>query len=161
MGAVFMAGCHSSNIRTSISRNATPSELREYRVAVISSAQTPESIAFSDMLTTELLPLGFRVIERNRLAAILAEQQMSISGIIERADYEVLGKIAELDAVFIFMAKYNGETIGACVLKLVDVKTGEVLLSTTYDKSLSKDNQGLPMSRVVRNISDSISGYLR
>ncbi len=159
--ALMCSGCQSATVITSSATGVDLNLVRKYKVAIISNTQTSESIAFSDLLTTELLPLGFRIIERNRIAAILEEQKMSISGVIEKSNYEVLGQIAHLDAVFVFIAKYNGETMDTCVLKLIDLKTGEVLISTSYNQSQARSELDRDMPNVAKKIAVSIANKLK
>lgn len=153
---VALAGCATGDIVTNVSSGFSPEDLKSTRVAIVSGLKSPESIAFSDMLATEMLGLGFRVIERNRIEAALEEQKLSLSGILERSDYGALGKIANLDAMFIFLAKYDGQKIDSCILKLIDIKTGEVLLSTNYDSSRGED-----MRHTVASIARSMENQLR
>ena len=147
----LLSGCTSTRVITNISSGKTLDSFDKYTIAVVSSLRTPESIAFSDMLSTELLGLGFHVIERNRIEAALEEQKLSLSGVLEKSNYDTLGKIANLDGIFIFLAKYDGKQVDSCILKLIDVKTGELLLSTNY-----KAAHGSEMIGVAEKISASI-----
>ncbi|OIN99599.1 MAG: hypothetical protein AUJ51_12250 [Elusimicrobia bacterium CG1_02_56_21] len=108
------------------------------------------------MLSIELLRLNFRVIERNRIEAALEEQKLSLSGVLEKSNYDALGEIANLDGIFMFLAKYDGKRIDSCILKLIDVETGEVLLGTNY-----KASQGSDMANVVSSIARSIDTQLQ
>ena len=65
---IVSAGCaYDRHVKTHMSPQFNPNTIPEMRVSVVASSQTLVSMAFADMLTADMLGLGFRVIERNRL----------------------------------------------------------------------------------------------
>ncbi len=157
---VVSAGCaYDRHVKTHMSPHFEPNAIPEMRVSVVASSQTLVSMAFADMLTADMLGLGFRVIERNRLETILQEQKLSLSGMLENSQYEVIGKLANLDALFIFIAKHTGGAIDSCVVKLVDLKSGEILLATSYTRPSPKTTTA--RKKTMMGVSTTIVNSIR
>lgn len=88
------------------------------------SEDSPNDIKMSDLLTTELISFGFNIIERNQLNRILKEQGFTLSGFLESENREIVGKIANIDGIFIVSESDNRINI-----KLLDLATGIIILS--------------------------------
>lgn len=104
--------------------------------------------AVSDALGANLLDSGFRIIERTYLNKIIEEQGLSISGLTTSIDYKKIGQISNVDFLLTgtVIANYRESAffygglgganksieISGVTARIVDVKTGEVVLSATY-----------------------------
>ncbi len=114
--------------------------------------------AASDILITELVKSGkFMVVERGRLAKIMEEQKLQVSGAIEPATAVKVGKILGLEAIVIgVVSQFGVTTEGADYLitqhkrqraevtvevRVVDVETGEILLADS-GKGVTKKKWG-------------------
>jgi curli biogenesis system outer membrane secretion channel CsgG len=73
------------------------------RVAVIDfsdAAYSPNSGSLvSDLFVKYMLKTGYNVVERNELAAILREHQLSVQGILNGEQVKEFGKISGVDAI--------------------------------------------------------------
>ena len=119
----------------------------EYRAAQIGNI-------IGDMLTTALVKMGLEVIERSQLEAVLREQQLARSGIIDPATAVEMGKILGVDYILggritEFGIRDESQlggviaqfSVGVRVrqstarvkadVRLIDVRTGRILMAET------------------------------
>ncbi len=75
---------------------------------------------------------GFEVVDRNRLAAILREQRLSASGLVDPQTVRQLGKIAGVEALALGSLTAFGETVHVTV-KIIDVDTAKMIGSSRAD----------------------------
>jgi curli biogenesis system outer membrane secretion channel CsgG len=122
----------------------------------------------SDMFTTELLRVPrFRVVERGQLKRILDEQDLSLSQLLAKKTAQEIGQLLGVEAVVLGnVAEFNwGVTCvpGVCgcgysySMRMVDTKTGTVLLSTQVSEHVGGDTR--PVERChqsVRNVVGKI-----
>jgi hypothetical protein len=84
----------------------------------------------TDLMSTELLKLGFDMIERSRLGTVINELKLSNSGLIDDATRRKLGSILGVEAVFIGTIS-GGEKFYQLKehlnVKFIDVENGKVL----------------------------------
>jgi len=97
--------------------------------------------AVSDSLAAKLLLSDLQVIERARLEQILAEQGLTLSGVLENQQ-SIIGKVKNIDAIIIGTANSSydfGSNVVSAVARMVDIKSGEVVLATSVtEKSMAK-----------------------
>lgn len=119
----------------------------EYRTAQLGNV-------IGDMLTTALVKMGLEVVERTQLEAVLREQQLARSGIVDPATAVEMGKILGVDYILGgritefgirdesqlggVIAQYS---VGVRVkrstarvradVRLIDVRTGRILMAET------------------------------
>jgi len=108
---------------------------------------------FPRALITELLDIGFEVIERTQLEKVLGETVLEQKGltkserqnkskegqkgrdisILDKNSIEELGKLLGVDALLVtyIIPNYDGN-IDKATFRLVDIKTGKVMFSTTF-----------------------------
>lgn len=119
----------------------------EYRTAQLGNV-------IGDMLTTALVKMGLEVIERSQLEAVLREQQLARSGIIDPATAVEMGKILGVDYILggritEFGIRDESQlggviaqfSVGVRVkrstarvkadVRLIDVRTGRILMADT------------------------------
>ena len=92
-------------------------------------------IAVSDVMGTELLDSPFTVVERSYLDRILQEQGLSVAGITETTNYKQIGSLAGVDYLLVgnvAVRSARWQRITGATARVIDVKTGEVLISSTY-----------------------------
>lgn len=75
---------------------------------------------------------GFRVIDRTHLKAILQENKLASTGIIDPATARQLGKIAGVDSLVTGSITVLGDSVRLS-LKVLDVSTAEVLAMSSVD----------------------------
>jgi hypothetical protein len=132
---------------------------------VVLLGETSAANFLADALSTDLLGLGFHIVERSRLVTVLHEHNLSLTRLTEKGDYVRLGKLTDIDAVFLvsgILSEYGD--ISAANVQLVDLKTGELIMSTTFsqpagDKPANAGHDSLTTN--VRIIAGSIRDAVR
>jgi curli biogenesis system outer membrane secretion channel CsgG len=154
---------------------------------VVSSIPGADPHTFQTMLETQLIKTNkFTVIERDRLAQILQEQGLSEMGLtsdgndlggIMGVDYLVYGSITKLGSAksstsFGALGAGGSTTEMAVDIRIVDTKTGEVILADTVENSIkaggsmqvlgmsSSSSKGDPLSDVQRLGARGIVGVI-
>jgi TolB-like protein len=85
--------------------------------------------AFQDQLTTVLVETGkFQVIDRKGLKALLEEQKLSLTGLVDTGQMIQAGKLIGVQGFFFGSLDVSKERI-IFTLKLVNVETGAIILS--------------------------------
>lgn len=95
----------------------------------------PESV---DVFSMELFDTGINVIDRTLLDKVLSEQKLSLSGLMEKQDYQKIGKLVNADAILwgsISLVKQIGQRRGEISVRLIDVGTGTVIYTSIGEKS--------------------------
>ena len=115
----------------------------------------------SDMLTTALVKSGrFRVIEREQLAHVMAEQHLGSSSVVTPQTAAQLGKVLGVSAIvygavteFGYKKEESGGTISkvplgagykkaearvGCDVRIIDTSTAEILAAESYGEGESK-----------------------
>jgi hypothetical protein len=133
------------------------------RVAVI--GETPAATFFADALSTELLGMGFHIVERARLVTALREHGLVLTRLVDRGDYVRLGRLTDIDAIFLVsgILSEHGD-FSAVNVQLVDLTNGDILMSTTFsqptgDKPVNLGHDALTSN--VKIITTSIRDALR
>ena len=124
------------------------------RIAIIpfTAKNTEMGYAVAESLSANLLHSRFTVIERTQLDKLLAEQGLSLTGVLEDQQ-SIVGKIKGIDAIIVgsatisngFAGLSNGgyrDYISNCSAKLIDVATGEILFAVTYTSSRPRNLHG-------------------
>ena len=91
--------------------------------------------AVSDVMGTDLLDSPFTIIERSYLAQILQEQGYALSGITDNPNYKQIGDLSGVDYLLVgnvAVRSARWQRITSATARVIDVKTGEVLISATY-----------------------------
>ncbi len=132
-----------------------PQRLRSIqRIAVIpfTANNTDIGNAVAESLSANLLNSRFTVMERTQLDKLLAEQGLSLTGVLQ--DHQsIIGKIKGIDAIIVgsatisngFAGLLNGgyrDYISNCSARLIDVTTGEILFAATYSSSKPRNQHG-------------------
>jgi hypothetical protein len=94
--ATFLSSC----ITPQIAVNSHADFSRIHRVAVATFGGAGGDVA-ADVFTQDLLEHGADVVERQRLDAVLAEQNMAGQNILDPATVKKIGKILGVDAIFV------------------------------------------------------------
>jgi TolB-like protein len=95
----------------------------------------PES---ADVFAVELFNTGIKIIDRTLLDKILSEQKLSLSGVVEKQDYQKIGKMLSADVILsgaISLLKRIGKRRGEISVRLIDVETGAVIYSSIAEES--------------------------
>ena len=95
--SALLTGC-ATNMQVAVNPKANFAAVK--RVAVISFAG-PQGDAAADAMTQYLVGYGADVVERQRLQAVLNEQQMGASGTLDPSTVRKVGKILGVDALIV------------------------------------------------------------
>ena len=96
LAAMGISGCAAPEVAV----NAHADFSRIHRVAVASFGG-PDGDVAADLLTQDLLQHGADVVERQRLDAVLQEQNMAQQNLLDPATVKKIGKILGVDAIFV------------------------------------------------------------
>ena len=97
-----------------------------------SAAEIGESL--SEQLEIELVNLRrFKVVERRRMKAILKEQKLSLTGIIDDSKAIEMGKVLGVDVIALGSVNIDNEAL--LNVRLVDTETGEIIVATSAKNS--------------------------
>jgi TolB-like protein len=105
----------------------------------------PIGVAVSDVTAANLLGSPFSVIERSYLSQVLQEQGYSVTGITENPNLEEIGKLSGVDYLLVgnvTILSQRRRWIIEATARIVDVKTGEIVLAVLYKPR--SDNDMLP-----------------
>ena len=86
----------------------------------------------------ELMDAGVNVIDRTLLDKVLDEQKLSLSGLMEKQDYQKIGKLVNADVILwgsLSLVKQIGKRSGKIALRLIDVGKGTVVYTSVGEKS--------------------------
>jgi len=147
-----LSSCVPPAITTNANPNYNKAKIKSITVLDISE---PQNI-FADILATEMLGLGYKLIERSQLNKLLSEQKLSLGGILKNQDYYKIGEITNIDAIVLVSAKIEKNMIMYAVVKMIDISTGEVICSTNYER---RDNYTF-INTVAKHIVKDISSKL-
>lgn len=108
---------------------------------------------FTFLLNTVFLSFRHDIMERSNLEKVIKEQNISLSGLLQSEDYNVIGKLANIDAIVLCSYDYlQGSSI-----TMISVRTGQIIYTVS-----SLHGYGTDMSNVVYDIAWAMSeGYKR
>jgi hypothetical protein len=93
---VLLSGCVTAEVAFNVHADFS----RIHRVAVVTFGGSGGDVA-ADLLTQDLLEHGADVVERQRLEAILKEQNLAGQNVLDPATVKKVGKILGVDALFV------------------------------------------------------------
>jgi hypothetical protein len=110
---------------------------RSYMYVLLGNSVDNLGASYSFMLERELLDVGvYRIIERNQLDQVLAEQKFSKSDMIDAETATEIGRLAGVDSVVLveFITEFTwfllyAQKSALGVAKMIEVSTGEVVWS--------------------------------
>ncbi len=166
LALVLVSGCWAQEPTRSRKRIAVLSfdPPMEYRTAQLGNI-------IGDMLTTALVKMGLEVVERSQLEAVLREQQLVRSGIIDPATAVEMGKILGVDYILggritEFGIRDESQlggviaqfSVGVRVrqstarvkadVRLIDVRTGRILMAETGEGRETRNDLTLVGARL-------------
>jgi PBP1b-binding outer membrane lipoprotein LpoB len=122
----------SSGFRPSHGREIPPGIPK--RIAVLITGETPLDVQASDQFSAGLLRIGFDVVERRQIQAVLAEVQFQQSGLVTEEGAIEIGKLLNVQGVFIGSVTGGSGPMSVNThlnIKLVEVKSGKAIWSVS------------------------------
>jgi len=158
----LLVGCASVQTTKNSSSNI---KVTKIAITPFSGSDQELNMALADALGTELMGMGYDLIERGQLEQVLAEQKLSWTGVMPTSTAIKLGEILNVDALLVGSVmpyepgakeiSMKGQVLSANV-RLIDTHTGRVAASTSF-------RNGTVFSRfpgAVRSIADSLHSSL-
>jgi hypothetical protein len=159
-----------------VSTRVDPSANKRARVAIMPlKATSGGGDTMADGFTTGLLSLGFEVIERSQLSSVFSELKLDETGAVNSDAIKRIGKLSQADAVLLGSiertryqapdaASYgadggSGWLTRAVSVRLVDVESGKVLLSSTFTNG-DGPQAYVPSSDIPSTITEDIALHL-
>jgi len=91
----------------------------------------------ADMYTAELMKIGYDVIERQRLTAVMEELELQMSGLVNPKSTSKVGRILGVQAM-VFGTAAGKPGAWNCTSRLVDVETGSIVWTIITETNLPK-----------------------
>lgn len=115
----------------------------DQKIAVVPAkfGNNDDDLRLPDAIETRLLNLGLDVIDRSALAQMVYEKGFNFTEIINGQEYFKIGKIINVDLIFIVNAKYGSAGVADATMKVIDLSSGKVVYSTNYYQP-TPDNSG-------------------
>ena len=121
-------------------------------------------------LITELMDVGFSVIERSNLVSIFEEQSLQQSGLLkteeeiksfetrtlDKTSIAKLGKMLGVEKLLLIYVVPTGRQLHMATIRLVDVETARILTSTTVITPDDGQDADVIMKQVAIDIADVI-----
>ncbi|HTG01503.1 MAG TPA: CsgG/HfaB family protein [Nitrospirota bacterium] len=124
------------------------------RVAVIPFAGNNAEMGYAvaESLSANLVNSRFTVVERTQLDKLLAEQGLSLKGVLQD-EKSIVGRLKGIDAIIVGSSTtsngYAGlmhggyrDYVSSCTARMIDVATGEILSAVTYETSRPRNQHG-------------------
>ena len=133
-------------------------------------------ITVSDTVAANLIDSGSMVIEREYLDGILREHGYSQAGVTQSPDYREIGRISKVDYLLVGSVDAKRVKAGTCcfgagggesthmsgaIARIIDVNTGEVVLSVTVDAQRGSTASSQPVAigeLIAKQIKIEIAG---
>jgi len=142
------------------------------KVAVLPFVCNSREVGYSisEALSARLLASQYTVIERAQFERLLAEQGLTLSGVLEDQG-SVIGKIRGVDAIIVGSATtdrgfaglaYGGykDYVSTSTARMIDLITGEVLVAATFSASGASTMSGVTTpSDVGEKLAEEISSH--
>ncbi|OHD63333.1 MAG: hypothetical protein A2176_00015 [Spirochaetes bacterium RBG_13_51_14] len=160
----------SSGIKTTKSRAFSLANYQKIAVMNLDGSDREEGKVLAESLVPVFMQAGFKVIERSGLQKILQEQQLGMTGVLDPDTISQIGKVTGVQALVLgsFHIKSERNTVttrvrrrgmmrrwrpaatrsvttvrsvfDALSVRLVDVKTGEILFSAASSEDIDDNN---------------------
>lgn len=128
---------------------------------------------FPRALITELLDIGFEVIERTQLEKILGETVLEQKGvtkgdtqkgrdvsILDKNSIKKLGELLGVDALLItYIIPNHNDNIAKATFRLVDIQTGKVIFSTTFVNRATGSDE-VSIEKLLPIVAEHIKGII-
>lgn len=97
----------------------------------------------------------YEIIERDRIAQIIEEQSLSLTGLLKKDDVEI-GSILNADAlIFIKVSEYVGDSINLIMSgRMVETKSGKLI--STFERSQVGSQVTISNSKVLNDLAHEL-----
>lgn len=100
------------------------------------------NLTISDQLSICFMKLGYTVVERTQLQALLKELNIEVSGFMKQSDIIRIGKLLQIDAIIMGSLEYDNSGgywwLRSGSMRMIDVTTGELVMSI-YSNAYNKE----------------------
>ena len=95
----------------------------------------PDDLVLPDAITTELLGMGLNVIERTTLSQMVKEKGLDLTEILNGEEYFKIGILTNIETIVIVNSRMEFGNVKNATLRVVDSKTGSIIVSTSYSQA--------------------------
>ncbi|HEQ98224.1 MAG TPA: hypothetical protein ENO22_02670 [candidate division Zixibacteria bacterium] len=92
-----------------------------------------------DALATELLKMGFNIVERSVVRQMVEEEGLDFTEILNGEEYFKLGTIVDIESIILVNSKMQGSGIANATVKIVELESGKILFSTSYSQPMPEN----------------------
>jgi len=147
-----LVGCATATTKKFVNNPQRLKSIQRIAVIPFTAQNADMGNAVAESLSANLLNSRFTIMERTQLDKLLAEQGLSLTGVLQ--DHQtIIGKIKGIDAIIVgsatisngFAGLINGgnrDYISNCSARLIDIATGEILFAATYTSSRPRNQHG-------------------
>lgn len=137
----ILASCAPATVSTRRNEKYDLSRIKRVTVFPFSSNDADLGTNLADALGTELLGMGYDLIERNQIEEILREQKFELTGVVTPEKAKKIGQLAEVDGIITgnvtpFLGSgfvWGGEgSIAGANVRLIDTESGQIAFSSSY-----------------------------
>jgi curli biogenesis system outer membrane secretion channel CsgG len=159
---MFIFACATATTKEYVRNPQRLKSIQRIAVLPFTASHPDMGNAVAEGLSAHLVKSRFTIIERAQLDKLLAEQGLSLTGVLQDQQ-SIIGKIKGIDAIIVgsatiangFAGLLNGgyrDYISNCSARLIDVATGEVLYAATYETNRPRNQYGFVMPTDVGEI---------
>jgi len=114
--------------------------------------------SMADSFITQFLSLEFTIVDRSLIQAILQEMNVTDPTVLSKAQLQKLKQEANADAIVFgsIDAKKPGTEIDAVSLRMIDLNTGDVLISSSF-----KNDKQIEAGQIPGQMIADIRGAMR
>jgi len=180
--AILAAGCAPA-VKTVKSRSFDPAAVSRIAVTALNGPNPRAGQAIADSLVPDLMEMGFTVVERAQLEKITGEQSLHLTGALDPATLQEVGRLAGVQAIL--MGDFAGHVektavrrivrprlrrparpilagvredfmIDSLSLRLVSVATGEILVSSSRRASFPAGEMDSAVADIMKSMRKAL-----
>ena len=117
------------------------------------------NLMLPDAIATELLGMGYNVVERTTVSQMVDKRGLDFSTILNNEEYMRLGQITKTRTIVIVNSTMKGQAVANATARVIDTTTGKILWSGTYTQPQPHNPMYVADDTLIdtaRKIADSI-----
>ena len=133
-------------------------------IAVVpTTLKDPDKLFLPDAIVTELIDFGLTLIDRSVLTQKAADAGLDLGKILEGEEYFKLDAVGDIQLIAVINTRMRGNGVGSATCRVVQIPSGQIVLSTSYDQPGSTDTSAdfEPLSKTARTLARSIHEVLK
>ena len=148
MMLLFITFC-ASKPKVMISKNFKTNRAKIAILPFTTNIKDKINYSEGDKLIAYCMEMGFTVVERKKIQEIMNELQLELNGTLQDSDINKIGKILNIDMIIFGHILYGQNNSVTQTIRFVDVETGEVLISSSYETNIRTNKITREMGRAI------------